>query len=121
MVLINQEANGNIVTSTYKEGEEIIIETVAFDGYDDLELINKIIYVDKDGCVYNFNGNKYKELLKKYKEMPEEDKILSGGFGDIQMNECYKCDYCHKWGKTPQEEKEIIKATNKQMEEDYGL
>lgn len=120
-MLVKQEVSGHIVTSTYKNGKEITIETVEFDGCDGLEVIDKIIYIDRDECIYNFNGEKYKKTLKEYKEMPEEDRILSGGFGDIQIGECYKCDYCNQWGKTPQEEKEIIKAINKQMKEDYGL
>lgn len=121
MVLISQKANGYTVTSTYKEGEEIIITTEEFDGCDSVETVAEIRYIDRDGCVYNPNGSKYKRTLKEYKELPDEEKGLSGGFYEIQIGECYDCDYCKKWGKSPEEQKEIIKAFNKQMEEDYGL
>ena len=120
MVLIKQKANGHIITSTYKEGEEVIIITEEFDGCDGVETVGEIRYIDRDECVYNFNGNAYKKRLEEYKKKPKEVKALFG-FGESQMNYCYNCDYCKKWGHSPEEEKEIKKAMDRQIKDDYGL
>ena len=120
MVLIKQEANGHIVTSTFKEGEEIIIKTEEFDGCDGIETISEVRYIDRDECVYNFNGSVYKKALKEFKECPKEIRELYG-FHEAQMHYCYKCDYCKMWGHSPEEQEEIRKAMYRQIEEDYGL